>query len=294
MRLSDFLPPDRIVVPLRAATMEQATNLLVERLITAGAINDPEKLRERADQTRGEDLVAMGDRAFLLHYRTDAVKKLSVILGTSAQPITRELGDGEQQLARIVLLVVAPPRQAARYLQLVGAFARVLSKPPNVEKILDAPDAESLARLEVFTEYRVPEELTVRDLMTDRPRFISAETALATAARDMIRLKVGALPVVDESGTVIGMFSQREIMRHLLSSNFLEGGLGKSGPPGSPKRMVRDVMTRQVLCVSPDQPLAEVASMMTNRDVERVPVVRDGRLVGLLTRGDVVRKLIGP
>jgi len=67
-------------------------------------------------------------------------------------------------------------------------------------------------------------------------------------------------------------------------------------PVSSPtkRRLVREVMTRQVLCVSPDQPLAEVASLMTNKDVDRVPVVRDGMLVGFLTRGDIVRKLIGP
>jgi CBS domain-containing protein len=52
-------------------------------------------------------------------------------------------------------------------------------------------------------------------------------------------------------------------------------------------------MTRRVLCVSPEQPLAEVASIMTHKDVDRVPVVRDGRLVGVLTRGDIVRKLLG-
>ena len=52
-------------------------------------------------------------------------------------------------------------------------------------------------------------------------------------------------------------------------------------------------MTRQVLCVSPEQPLAEVSLIMANKDVERVPVVREGRIVGLLTRGDIVRKLIG-
>jgi CBS domain-containing protein len=56
---------------------------------------------------------------------------------------------------------------------------------------------------------------------------------------------------------------------------------------------VRDVMTRQVLCVAPEQPVAEVAALMTNKDVERVPVVWEGRLVGFLTRGDIVRKLIG-
>ena len=52
-------------------------------------------------------------------------------------------------------------------------------------------------------------------------------------------------------------------------------------------------MTRQELCVAPEQPIAEVASLMSNKEVDRVPVVRDGRLVGFLTRGDIVRKLIG-
>lgn len=53
-------------------------------------------------------------------------------------------------------------------------------------------------------------------------------------------------------------------------------------------------MTRQVLCVAPEQPVAQVAALMINKDVERLPVVREGRLVGFLTRGDIVRKLIEP
>jgi CBS domain-containing protein len=99
--------------------------------------------------------------------------------------------------------------------------------------------------------------------------------------------------VVDDGDRVIGMLSERELMHHLMS-NYLQPGaaqraLGATGKP----RTVRDVMTRQVLCVSPEQPLAEVAAMLTNKDVDRVPVVREGRLVGFLTRGDIVRKLIG-
>jgi CBS domain-containing protein len=69
----------------------------------------------------------------------------------------------------------------------------------------------------------------------------------------------------------------------------------RPAPPGlGSERTVRDAMTRQVLCVAPEQPVAEVAALMSNKDVERVPVVREGRLVGFLTRGDIVRKLIGP
>src|SRR3569623_1986921 len=47
------------------------------------------------------------------------------------------------------------------------------------------------------------------------------------------------------------------------------------------------------MCEAPEQPVAEVAALMSNKDVDRVPVVREGQLVGFLTRGDIVRKLIG-
>jgi CBS domain-containing protein len=48
-----------------------------------------------------------------------------------------------------------------------------------------------------------------------------------------------------------------------------------------------------VVRVSPGEPAAEVAALMRNKDVERVPVVHEGRLDGFLTRGDIVRKLMG-
>ena len=52
-------------------------------------------------------------------------------------------------------------------------------------------------------------------------------------------------------------------------------------------------MSRSVLCISEDQGLAEIVTLMVNKDVERMPVVTEGRLVGFLTRGDVLRKLYG-
>ena len=109
----------------------------------------------------------------------------------------------------------------------------------------------------------------------------------------MVRLGIGGLPVVDEGTQLVGMLGERELMQRLLSTNILGGAGERAIPPGTLSPTVREAMNRKVLCVSPDQPLAEVASIMINKDVDRVPVVRDGRLVGLLTRGDIVRKLIG-
>jgi CBS domain-containing protein len=194
-----------------------------------------------------------------------------------------------------LLLVVAPPRYAARYLQVVGAFARFLSSVERVEAVLAHRTAESLAAMPELRATELPPELTVREMMSEQPMSTGANVPLRDAAREMVRARIAALPVVDESQRLIGMLTERELIRDLLANYLHTGGIGRT-PASSPtkRRTVREVMTRQVLCVSPDQPLAEVASLMTNKDVDRVPVVRDGLLVGFLTRGDIVRKLIGP
>jgi CBS domain-containing protein len=161
--------------------------------------------------------------------------------------------------------------------------------------LLHSPSAEAAVSLPVFTEYEIADQLLVRDLMTERPRTTTGDVPLRQAARELIRSGLGALPVVDDEQRLLGMLSERELMRHLLATEVFSEGAGRPMPTrGSDAKTVRDAMTRQVLCVAPEQPVAEVAALMSNKDVERVPVVREGRLVGFLTRGDIVRKLIGP
>jgi CBS domain-containing protein len=176
----------------------------------------------------------------------------------------------------------------------VGGFARLLRQPAVLDEVHSAPSAEVLAALEQFADYRLPEQLAVRDVMSDQPMTVEADAPLKDVARTLVRTGLGALPVVEEDGRVIGMVSEREVIRYLLHVQAFTGPDARvASPLAIGSRTVRDVMTRQVLCVSPEQPIAEVASLMSNKDVDRVPVIREGRLVGFLTRGDIVRKLIG-
>ena len=294
MRLRDFLAPERAIVPLTASTLQDAAAQLLERLLPAHGVLDAVKLRRRISEAKSDDVVAMGDRAFLLHYRTDAVGQLVVVIGVSPEPVCVQLGDEGERCSRVFLLIVTPPRHAARYLQVVGAFARLLRKPEVLAAIHAAPDPAALLDLEFFTEYRLPEQLTVRDVMSDHPLTVNADLTLREAARMLVRTGLGALPVVDDDDRVLGMVSEKEVIRHLLTIQAFTGPDARAAsPPVTVRKTVRDAMTRQVLCVAAEQPLAEVASLMSNKDVDRVPVVREGRLVGFLTRGDIVRKLIG-
>jgi CBS domain-containing protein/mannitol/fructose-specific phosphotransferase system IIA component (Ntr-type) len=299
VKLSELVRAERVVTPLEATTLASAASVLIARVAATGAVDDPDKLHARLEEGRGEDIVMLGDRAFLTHCRSDAVLELVVAVGVAATPIPRDELDPESQQARLIVLIVAPPRQAARYLQVLGAFSRLLSRADVVESWLAAATPAEIVALPALGEIEITPHLAVRDVMTIRPHTTHPDVVLRDAARDMVRAGVGGLPVVDADGMLVGMLSERELMRHMLNSaTFLGGARGGHAEVSRygadhTRRTVRDVMTRQVLCVSPDQPLAEVASVMSNKDVERVPVVRDGRLVGFLTRGDIVRKLIG-
>jgi len=294
VKLRDFLAPERIVVPLDASTLQEAGGILLERLASARGVLDAARLRRRASESPPEEAVAMGNRAFLLHYRTDAVGQLVLALGVARDSICRDEAGDDAQCARIVIMIAAPPRHAVRYLQVVGAFARLLRRAEFFDAMLAAPDAAAFVALPGFEETKLPEQLAVRDVMSDQPRTVAPDAPLTDAARTLARTGLGALPVVDDDRRVIGMVTEREVIRHLLKMQAFTGPDARAAAPAThvPKT-VRDAMTRQVLCVAPEQPIAEVASLMSNKDVDRVPVVRDGRLVGFLTRGDIVRKLIG-
>ena len=294
MKLADFLAPSRVLVPLACETLDGACVALLARLEASGAIADLDRLQLRVAEERGEDMVAIADRAFLLHYRTDTASALQVAVGVSREGVRRSLDEGAEQRAPVVVMVVGPPRSAARELQVVRAFGRLLPREEAVAALVDAPSAESIVTLPMFVECEIPEQILVRDLMTERPRTTTPDTPLRKAARELIRTGLGALPVVDHDDRFLGMLSERELMRHLLATEVLSAGTSRHAPPPPRDELtVRDVMTRQVLCVAPEQPAAEVAALMSNKDVERVPVVREGKLVGFLTRGDIVRKLIG-
>src|SRR3954464_13676241 len=133
MNLADFLAPSRVIVPLACETLGDARNTLLERLEASGALSDLERLRRRVDEERGEDMVAIADHAFLLHYRTDTASRLQAAIGVCPEGVRRPLEDGAPQRAPGFVIIVGPPRLAARLLQVVRAFGKLLARTETIE-----------------------------------------------------------------------------------------------------------------------------------------------------------------
>ncbi|WP_146849867.1 CBS domain-containing protein [Brevifollis gellanilyticus] len=106
---------------------------------------------------------------------------------------------------------------------------------------------------------------------------ISPNVTVLEAIKTMAENNVGALPVV-EGGKLVGMISERDYTRKVM----LKGRSSKDTPVG-------DIMSRDLVTVSPDQSVSECMSIITENRVRHLPVVDGTQLVGIISIGDLVR-----
>jgi len=295
VKLLDLLSVDNIMIPVKGETLRLASAELVSMLKASGAITDAVRFEELVADTLPRDVVTVG-QAFLMYFRTDSVPRLTVAMGIAPEPMHREHDPAKQ--ARIVLLIAAPPRETSRFLRAVSGFSHALGREEVVAGLLAAKAPSDVLAVESLGEIAMHDYLTVRDVMVRRQISIRPDASLGDAARKMVVHNVPSLLVVSDTNEVLGMVTHRELLRYLLPVHVkrLTGGpsdtaIEKTSDPFA--MPVREVMDRSVLCVSEDQTVGEVASMMMNRKIDRFPVVRDGALIGFLTQGDVVRRLFG-
>ena len=179
MKLRDVLKPEHIVVPLRATTVKEATERLAERLVAAGAVADPQRLNAVIRHTWPEDMVSVGEHAFLPHFRTEAVRTIATAVGISPTPIHWE--KDPNRTARIVIFIVAPLREAALYLQVVGALARTLSDSDTAQALLRASSPAQVMALAALEAVELPTQLMVRDVMTPQAFTVGPDQTLGEA-----------------------------------------------------------------------------------------------------------------
>lgn len=292
MRLSDILRPEHVIAPLQADSFRAAVRELVQRLVDTGALLHPERLERLTTEDRVRDVVHVGDRILLPHLRTDAVDELVVAIGVAPTPLQTG-GVAGEATEQIVVLVLAPPTAANHYLQMVAALARALRSEGVVDRMIHASSAEEIIAIPEIRDLSVQPRLVVRDIMTQRVHRVYPETPVSELLELLARYELKAVPVVGEKREVLGIVTDRDLLRFLLPQVVQVGTGEQHEQRALQDTQVREIMTRSVMCISEDQSLAELASIMVNKDVERLPVVSEGKLTGFLTRSDILRKLFG-
>lgn len=131
---------------------------------------------------------------------------------------------------------------------------------------------------------------SVADLMTKEVVTLDANDTLNVADDVMGLARIRHMPVVDEDGLVVGLVSQRDLFRGALARALGYGEFAQQKLYGI--LHVKDVMSNDVLTISPTRMLVDAAKIMTDRKIGCLVVVEGERMVGILTEGDFVRMVL--
>jgi CBS domain-containing protein len=115
---------------------------------------------------------------------------------------------------------------------------------------------------------------SVRDAMTENPRSIGASASVVEAARLMREQHIGSLPITDDE-QLVGMITDRDITTRVVAE------------AADLRTSVGDVYSRDLISVEPDKDLDEALQLMARHQVRRLPVVENGRLVGIVAQADI-------
>lgn len=145
---------------------------------------------------------------------------------------------------------------------------------------------------------RLAVKIPVRDIMTKKVVSIKSGADIHEASHLLSENKISGLPVVDNSDRVVGVVSEADLL-HMAGiekghtfKDILKHLLGEPFPKHKTGKAIGDIMTSPAITASPDADIRDVAVILDEKRIKRLPVVdKDNKLIGIISRGDIVRAL---
>jgi CBS domain-containing protein len=144
--------------------------------------------------------------------------------------------------------------------------------------------------------------MRAKDVMTTNVISVGPDTDVRTVARRLIERRISAVPVVDHEDRILGIVSEGDLMRRPESDTERHPSwwLALLAMPEEKARdylkshglTAKDLMSRDVVTVAEDTPLVEIATLLERHRIKRVPVVREGKIVGIVSRANLLHGLV--
>ena len=143
--------------------------------------------------------------------------------------------------------------------------------------------------------------MRARDVMVRAVVTTSSDTTVEELARLMINLRISGVPVADRDGRLVGIVTEGDLLRRVetgterhrprWSEPFSSNSRLAAEYVKSHAKRVADIMTREVFSVEETATLGEIADLLETKQIKRVPVVHDGKIVGIVSRADLLQVL---
>ena len=124
--------------------------------------------------------------------------------------------------------------------------------------------------------------MTVKELMTTSVCFLKPDASISDAAALMKKNNIGIVPICDNRGCLLGLVTDRDILMRVSTADAAIVELTK----------ISDIMTTNLVTISPEMNVHDAACLFSKKKVHRLPVLENGRLVGMLSLTDLAKKKI--
>ncbi len=125
-------------------------------------------------------------------------------------------------------------------------------------------------------------KMTIAGNMTKNLMTVKQDADALVAIKQLLEHKVTCAPVLDQSGKLVGMFSEKDCMNFVLNASYNQGMSGK----------VADFMNTEIISVAADSSVVDLADKFKDSSVRSFPVFNDDKLVGIISRTDVLKALV--
>lgn len=299
MKLANLIMERRINLNLKSRDKEGAINELLDMIRSEGIDLDFERVMESIREREEIENTSYGRGFAFPHARTDAVNELYILIGISRDGLEDKTTD--DVAVHVVCLLLTPSTIAKLYLQTLSGLAAFARQPNVLDRLLKIEIPNDLIKLVADSGVTVDKELMVKDVMRHNVATVTQGDTLKDVANEMFRNRLSALAVVDSNNKLVGVINDRDLIKAALPDyKSLISNLNYSLDvepfeellKREDKIKVSQLYRDQFETTTPETRIIEVAAMMIFKDIRRVFVVKDDRLVGVLLRKDIVNMII--
>jgi PTS system nitrogen regulatory IIA component len=299
MRLANLLDEALVTHHLNASTKREA----IEELLTLvqnkyPGYNYKAILKSILDREEVEN-TSYGRGIAFPHARTDAVTEMHIAVGVAPQGLSDRTPDDKP--LQMICLMLTPSSIARLYLQTLSAFASFGRNSDNLRNVVRATSPGTVVDAIWESGVTVEKEITAKDLMRHDVICVTPNDSLKRVANLMFRHRLSALAVVDKNHKLLGQVTDKELIQAALPDfkTFISNLNDSMDVEPFEELLKREdkIKAKQLYVtnhevVHPDTKIVEVAAMMLFKDLRRVFVVENDKLIGILLRKDIVNMII--
>jgi len=299
VKLANLIMERRVIIDLAARTKDESVVELIKLLKGEGIKLDYDEILKAVREREEIEDTSYGHGFAFPHARTNAVKEMYILMGISKKGLVDKTRDGVP--VHTVCLLLTPSAIAKLYLQTLSGLAYFGRMPDTLKKILNAANRADLIKLIAEANVIIDKELMVRDVMRHDVASVTPDDTLKEVANKMFRNRLSALAVVDKNNKLLGVINDRDLIKAALPDyKSLISNLNYSLDvepfeellKREDKIKVSQLYRDEYEVTTPETRIIEVAAMMIFKDIRRVFVTQNDKLVGVLLRKDIVNMII--